>query len=200
MYILAVMTRTAGPMKQHLPPHILISKCCFISIYFLFKHFFLPTPQFSNFVRFQTSSFVLSLSLGPGFRVPPPSLQVGWSVPASGTSNLPNQPPKGKGREEARSDPRRGYTEVGEYYDITLALYFYIGADSEASSPHGRNLSRDLTQKVRPKEVLCLSESPNFYTESLTRRRFLLLIPPPSSLYYRGCHLPPDDSMIYSAD
>ena len=61
-----------------------------------------------------------------------------------------------------------------------------LGAGSEASSPHGRNLSGDLTQKVRTKEVLCLSESLGFYTKSLARGRFLFLIPPPSSLDYRN--------------
>ncbi len=65
-----------------------------------------------------------------------------------------------------------------------------LGAGLEASSPHGRYLSGDLTQKVRTKGVLCLSESLGFYTKSLARGRFLFLIPPPSSLDYRGRHTP----------
>ncbi len=65
-----------------------------------------------------------------------------------------------------------------------------LGAGSEASRPHGRNLSGDLTQKIRTKEVLCLSESLSFYSKSLTRGSFLFLIPPPSGLDYRGSHTP----------
>ncbi len=73
-----------------------------------------------------------------------------------------------------------------------------LGAGSEASSPHGCNLSWDLTQKVRTKEVLCLLESLGFYTKSLARGRFLFLISPPSCLDYGGRHLPPEELRTFA--
>ncbi len=65
-----------------------------------------------------------------------------------------------------------------------------LWAGSEASSPHWRNLSGEISQKVRTKEVLCLSESLRFYAKSSTRGHFLFLISSPSSLDYRGRHTP----------
>ena len=161
-------------------------------------------PKIFSFILTWVPNLVLScLVLSWGARLPGNTARLAVrcrSLTARGTSNLPTQAPKGRGREEAKSDPREGLQTNGGGILWHQPRPLLLGAGSEASSPHGRNLSGDLTQKVRTREVLCLSESLSFYTKYLVRGRFLFLIPPPSCLDYRGHHLPPEESTTFAAD
>ena len=88
-------------------------------------------------------------------------------------------------------------TIINRGWILSITLAPMLGAGLETSSPHGRNLSEDLTQKVRTKEVLCLSES---WVLHHTQRALPVFIPPPSSLDYRGCHLPQEESRTFAAE
>ena len=75
------------------------------------------------------------------------------SLTARGTSNLPTQPPKGRGREEARSDPQRGFTDQRWVDIVTSPSPSVVRGRFGSFKPSRAQPIGDLTQKVRTGEV-----------------------------------------------